>query len=47
MLGQKLAVPVVAVSAVVAVAVVMSDGVRRPEPDGYGPATPGRIQISN
>ena len=36
-----------AVSAVVVVAVVMSDGVRRPEPDGYGPAPPRRIQISN
>lgn len=37
----------VAVSAVVVLAVVLSDGVRRPEPDGRGPATPGQIQISN
>ena len=37
----------VAVGDAVVLAVVASDGVRRPEPDGHGPATPGRIQISN
>ena len=37
----------VAVSAVVVLAVVLSDGVRRPGPDGRGPATPGQIQILN
>lgn len=37
----------VAVSAVVVLAVVLSDGVRRPEPDGRRSATPGQIQISN
>lgn len=37
----------VAVSAAVVLAVVASDRASRPEPDGRGPATPARIQISN
>ena len=45
--GRDATWALLAISAAVVVAVVMSDGVRRPEPDGYGLATPGRIQISN
>ena len=37
----------VAVGAAVVLAVVASDGVRRPQSDVHGPGTPAQIQISN